>query len=130
LQKELLFDILTSGKLKREGFIVSYPTDFFDTATFDETFKYVLLIYGAIFLVILVFAFISYLFKGIGMYGMAKRLGVSDPWLAFIPIASNFLQGELAKPFAIGKKQIKTPGVWTLVYPFIFGAVFSCSILR
>lgn len=73
-----------------------------------------LLIFG----VVSVYWLISYLLKGFGMYGIAKNLGMKNGWLAFIPIAWQFLQGELAGEISIGGRTVKNPGIWTLLLPF------------
>lgn len=67
----------------------------------------------------------GYLLKGFGMYGIAKQQNLPYAWLAFIPLASNYLQGRLAgESIKIGKKEWKNPCLWMLLIPVIFYIAF------
>ena len=57
------------------------------------------------------------------MYNMAKREGMDYPWLAFVPFARTYLQGELGGTVHLKNKQIKNPGIWLIVLPFISSIV-------
>ena len=83
----------------------------------------ILAIYLIILAVLFIFYVVNYVFKGIGMYTIAKRQGKDYPWLAFIPFARTYLHGELAGNIRLKNKMIKNPGIWYLALPFIFGAV-------
>ena len=63
--------------------------------------------YLIILLVGLTVAVVNYIFRGIGMYNMAKREGMDYPWLAFVPFARTYLQGELGGTVHLKNKQIK-----------------------
>ncbi|MGC4018798.1 MAG: RNA-binding protein [Muricomes sp.] len=89
----------------------------------DSVATGILAIYGIIFVLYCIFGIISYIFKGIGMYTIAKRQGKDYPWLAFIPFARKYLQGELAGEINLKSKSVKNPGIWFLALPFIFGAI-------
>lgn len=89
----------------------------------DSMLTGILAIYLIILAVMFLFFVISYVFRGIGMYTIAKRQGMDYPWLAFIPFARTYLHGELGGPVKLKKKSIKNPGIWLLALPFIFGAV-------
>lgn len=91
----------------------------------DETGMWVLMIYAIVLIVVGIFALASYIVKGIGMYTIAKRQGQENPWLAFVPFARTYLHGELAGSITLKEKKIKSPGIWLLAMPFIYGAVFS-----
>lgn len=86
-------------------------------------------IYGIVLLVMLVFGLIGYIFKSIGMYTIAKREGKEYPWLAFIPFARTYLQGELSGDVVLKKKSIKNPGIWLIVLPFLFNIVTSVLVM-
>ena len=79
--------------------------------------------YLIILLVGLTVAVVNYIFRGIGMYNMAKREGMDYPWLAFVPFARTYLQGELGGTVHLKNKQIKNPGIWLIVLPFISSIV-------
>ena len=76
-----------------------------------------------VLLVGLTVAVVNYIFRGIGMYNMAKREGMDYPWLAFVPFARTYLQGELGGTVHLKNKQIKNPGIWLIVLPFISSIV-------
>ena len=71
-----------------------------------------------------VFAVAAYLLHSTGLYTIGKRIGYSIPWLAFIPFARDYMQGELAGEISLKTKKIKNPGVWNLVVPIISGVIF------
>ncbi len=83
----------------------------------------ILSIYLILLALYFLFYIISYIFKGIGMYTIAKRQGSDYPWLAFIPFARTYLHGELSGSIKLKTKTIKNPGIWFLAMPFIFGAI-------
>lgn len=83
----------------------------------------VLSIYLIILLVCTIFYLLSYIFKAIGVYTMAKRQRMDYPWLAFIPFARTYLHGELAGRIGLKNKTIKNPGIWLLAFPFIYGVI-------
>ena len=91
----------------------------------DAVVMGILSIYLIILLVCLVFYLVSYILKAVGVYTMAKRQGMDYPWLAFVPFARTYLQGELAGSITLKKKTVKNPGIWYLALPFIFSAVIT-----
>ena len=54
----------------------------------------ILMFYLIILLVGLTVAVVNYIFRGIGMYNMAKREGMDYPWLAFCTICQNVPSGR------------------------------------
>lgn len=73
---------------------------------------------------IAVFTLVGYILHSIGLYTIGRRIGYSIPWLAFIPFARDYMQGELAGELSLRTKKIKNPGVWNLVMPIISGVIF------
>ena len=55
----------------------------------------ILLSYLVILGILAIGCIASYLLRGIGMYTLGKRRGMNYPWLAFIPYARTYFQGEL-----------------------------------
>lgn len=90
---------------------------------FDSFFTGIVAIYLIVLAVLFIFYVINYIFKGIGMYTIGKRLGMDYPWLAFIPFARTYFHGELAGRIGLKSKSIKNPGIWLLALPFIIAAV-------
>ena len=72
--------------------------DYYDYSSpyMESTLIGIMMILFIIMLVCAIFALLSYILKGIGMYTMAKRQGMDYAWLAFIPFARTYLHGELA----------------------------------
>lgn len=97
--------------------------DYMYRTTADSMITGIVAVYLIALMVWLLFYIISYVFKGIGMYTIAKRQGMDYPWLAFIPFARKYLQGELGGRITLKSRSIKNPGIWLLVMPFIFGVV-------
>lgn len=81
-----------------------YNTYNYTTSAADSILAGILAIYFIVLLVFFLFYIISYVFKGIGMYTIAKRQGMDYPWLAFIPFARTYLHGELAGRISLKKK--------------------------
>lgn len=77
-----------------------------------------LMIYLAIIGVVLAAALASYILKGIGMYTIGKHKGLSNPWLAFIPYARTYFQGEICGTLEFKKRRLEHPGIWLIVVPF------------
>lgn len=67
----------------------------------------------------------SFIFRGIGMYKIGKAQGRTNAWLAFIPFARTYFHGELCGDIPLKKRRIKSPGIWLLVLPIIYGVIFA-----
>ena len=50
----------------------------------------------AVALVVLAFAAATYVLRSMGLYTMAKNRGIDNAWLAWVPVANNWLLGEIA----------------------------------
>ncbi len=73
-----------------DGFL--YGSEYGDLLPFLSVF---LSVFVLILAVSLILGLISYVFKAIGLYTMAKNRNFDHPWLAFIPTASNYILGGL-----------------------------------
>ena len=92
----------------------------------------ILSVYLIILTLILAFVLVSYIFHSVGLYTIGKRMWKEYPWLAFIPYARDYFQGELAGPIKLKNKEIKNPGIWNLVIPIIssvLAGVFGVLII-
>lgn len=67
----------------------------------------------------------GYILRGVGMYTMGKSRGMNYPWLAFVPYARTYFQGELCGTLHFGKRDLKSPGLWLLVIPVVGSLVMS-----
>ncbi|MEG2813466.1 MAG: hypothetical protein RSA79_02585, partial [Oscillospiraceae bacterium] len=43
------------------------------------------------FIVFVIFGGGVFVFKAIGIYNMSKKRGLPNPWLAFIPVANDYM---------------------------------------
>lgn len=66
----------------------------------------------------------SFIFRGIGMYKIGKTQGRTNAWIAFLPFVRTYFQGELSGEILLKKRKIKSPGVWLLLAPVIYGIIF------
>ncbi len=89
----------------------------------DAAVTAILSIYLLVLMVAFIFWIIQYIFRGVGIYTIAKRIGRKNPWMAFVPFARTYLHGELAGTIPLKTKSIRNPGVWKLVAPIIANVV-------
>lgn len=82
-----------------------------------------LTIYLIVLAVILAVSLGSYIFHSIGLYTIGKRMGREHAWMAFVPFARDYFHGDLAEEIPLKNKSIKSPGIWKLVMPIIYGSV-------
>lgn len=85
----------------------------------ENVVEAIVAIYLIILAMVVIFALVGYIFHSIGLYTIGKRMGREYPWLAFIPFARDYFQGELAGEITLKNKKIKNPGVWNLLIPII-----------
>ncbi len=90
-----------------------------------------LAIAGFIALIALTLAVLSYVFYSVGLFKMARNLGIVAPWLAFIPVANLYLLGRVAQ--GNGEKKCKFPFGWILLVLTLVSAwlesLFSASVV-
>lgn len=57
----------------------------------------------------LVLGIVAYILRSIGLYAIAKRRGIANPWLAWIPVAWVWVLGSISDQFRyVTKAQIKS----------------------
>ena len=98
----------------------------------DGLISVIMSVYLIILTLVLILALVSYIFHSVGLYTIGKRMGKEYPWLAFIPYARDYFQGELAGPIKLKNKEIKNSGIWNLVIPIIssvLAGVFGVLII-
>ena len=108
------------------GYNYSYDYDY-NVPVYSDSGSEVLSVLIGIYLIILggalLIMLVGYIFHSIGMYTIGKRMGKAHTWMAFVPFARDYFQGELAGPIRLKNKEIRNPGIWNLVLPIIFSAV-------
>lgn len=102
----------------------------------DSIMTTLLMAYGIYIVTAGLIALGTYIFKGIGLYTIAKSQGDENAWLAFIPFARKYQQGELAGEIQLKTKSISRPGIWFLGFPiawgilsYLIGMIFSIKIV-
>lgn len=88
-----------------------------------------------VYLVILMFSaiigLVFYLLQASGLYKMGKTVGISAPWMAYIPVVNLYAMGKIAETPVNGKKTLKYSTILLLLqiatciitFAFIFFAV-------
>ena len=90
-----------------------------------EVLGVILMIYAVIIGGVLLVKLAGYVIKGLAMYRMAQRAGMEYPWLAFVPFARVYLQGELSGDLVFKKRTIRDPGIWLILIPVIKTVIFG-----
>lgn len=97
----------------------------FDYGAFETAAAAGFAIVGLILLIAFGLSIAMYLFQAIGLYRMGKRLNISAPGLAFLPVANLYILGRVAQEPVDGKKRL--PYGWILLGLNIGTSVFSSS---
>ena len=85
----------------------------FDYYAYESAATAGVAIIGIILLISCAISIAIYLFQAIGLYKMGKRLNISAPFLAFIPVANIYVLGRVAQEPVDGKKRL--PYGWILL---------------
>lgn len=87
----------------------SYVSDYsVDTMGGDEVFAAFLAIYVLIMLFSLAVSAVFYVLQSVSMYSVASRRGIKNPWLAWIPVGSNWIMGCISDQYRyVAKGQVK-----------------------
>lgn len=80
-----------------------------------------LTIYLSLLSVITLLGLVSYILRGIGLYTMGRQRGMDNAWLAFVPYARTYFQGELCGPVRIMNREMRSPGLWLVLLPIANG---------
>lgn len=74
-----------------------------------------------------------FILQGVGLFTMAKKAGLKNKWLAFVPFADLILMGKLAGTCSIFGRKVKRSGLYamlaSLVSTLYFAAVIVAQIL-
>lgn len=88
----------------------------------------VFLVYILVLMAALMLLVVEYILQSVGMYTMGKRMGKENAWLAFVPFARGYFQGELSGEILLKHRRIKDPGIWNVILPVAGGAVYGIII--
>lgn len=90
----------------------------------SDAFLIFMIVYlGFIFLIALAYGVVSYIFQAKGMYAIAQRRGIENPWLAWVPVGNMWLLGCISDQFrslAYGeytnrRRKLLWLNIWTVV---------------
>ena len=56
-------------------------------------------VFAAIYLIALAISIVLYIFQSIGIYSVAKRRGIHNPWLAWIPVGVLWILGSISDQY-------------------------------
>ena len=75
-----------------------------------------------------------YVLKSLGLYTIAKRRGIKNPWFAWVPVVSSFLEGSISDQYQYvvkGKVKSKRKVMLTLaiIVAVLYVAFFACYII-
>lgn len=82
------------------------------------------LIYAMILIPVLAFAVVAYILGGMSMYAIAKRRGIPNAWMAWVPVVSFWILGSVADDYAM-KKYAENRNFRTIL--LILAIISSCS---
>lgn len=72
---------------------------------------------------------VTYILFSLGLYAFAKRRGIKNPWLAWIPVGSNWILGSLSDQYRyVTKGEIKNKRKAMLALSIIMGVLFVAII--
>lgn len=75
----------------------------------------VLLALGGFLALFLLLGLVFYILFALGLYTMAKRRDLPNPWLAWIPVAQLYTMGEVIGPVKLENFTADKPGLYLLV---------------
>ena len=81
-----------------------YPEEFYEFEQMlggidEEVLFGILGVIGVVAVVVLMLALVAYVLQSIGLYTIAKRRGIQNPWLAWLPIGSEWIAGSIADQY-------------------------------
>ena len=56
-------------------------------------------VYLVMMLFVAAWGIVSYVFTSLGFYSMAKRRGINNPWLAWIPVGNYWIAGSISDQY-------------------------------
>ena len=92
----------------------------------EEVVSFFLTVFIGVFAVSAVIGIAIYLLESIGVYKMAKSAEIKNPWLAFIPVANDWVFGTLAEKYK--KKNGTKSARFGIILPVLEGIVLIEAI--
>lgn len=79
-----------------------------DMGQLENTVLAVLGVYLVIMLISSIYSIVVYVLQSLGFYSIAKRRGIHNPWLAWIPVANLWVLGSISDHYQYIVKNKKT----------------------
>lgn len=115
-------------------------SDFGSMVDSEEFLVGFLAIYLLIVLLSLVYSIVVYVLQSLGLYSIAKRRGIHNPWLAWIPVGNMWIVGSISDQYQyVVKKNVRNRrktllglmialyALFVLIYVFAFAFGFSAA---
>ena len=91
----------------------------------SDIFSVIVTVYLLVIVAAVIIGIVKYVFKSMALYRLAQRTGNANPWMAWVPFARSYLQGELAGSMPLKKRRLQSPGLWKVLIPLIGTAVIA-----
>ena len=80
--------------------------------------------YVIYYLIVIAIGIAGYVFSSLGLHSIARRRGIANPWLAWIPVANAWIVGSISDQFRyVTKGQIKNKRKILLVLHIVVAAL-------
>lgn len=80
--------------------------------------------YVIYFLVMLAISVGTYVLQSLGMYTIAKRRGIKNPWLAWVPLGNTWILGCISDQYRyVAKAQVKNKRSWLLAITIVISVL-------
>lgn len=94
-----------------------------------ETILVIIGLLGTFFIFFVLLGIVFYILKAVGLYGMGKKAGIQESWLAFIPILNGFVWGNIIKEIKISNYVIPHAGIVIPVSSLLFYSFVTMNFL-
>ena len=73
----------------------------------SDIFSVIMTVYLLVIVAAVMIGIVKYVFKSIALYRLAQRTGNANPWMAWVPFARSYLQGDLKSDYRSDETFIK-----------------------
>lgn len=83
-----------------------------------------MLFVGLFVLFLFILALIGYIPFSLGLFRMAQKCGIENPWLAWVPYADLYIMGRLVRTLRLGRYEVHRPE-WSLPAAGLLGTLLA-----
>lgn len=100
--------------------------------TNDQALYGIMAILGGFLIIVFIIAVVMFVLRALALYTMAKRQNIANPWLAWIPVAQDYIFGMVLKKKITVTSTISIPfAQWVLIGTnALAAATYDNDILR